>query len=102
MILILYKCRSSKLADLMNWHSVFFSAVSCSSNLLHAGWGPYAYFQELESRASAQADATVNPLNAWPMDSHVENQGDDKNRFLGLNLAGDLTTTVEDVESGRR
>jgi hypothetical protein len=36
------------------------------------------------------------------MDSHVENQGDDKNRFLGLNLAGDLTTTVEDVESGRR
>ncbi|KAL9392009.1 hypothetical protein Peur_015929 [Populus x canadensis] len=66
------------------------------------GWGPYAYFQELESRASAQADATVNPLNAWPMDSHVENQGDDKNGFLGLNLARDLTTTVEDVESGRR
>eukprot|EP00258_Populus_trichocarpa_P039542 XP_024455561.1 lipid phosphate phosphatase 2 isoform X3 [Populus trichocarpa] len=66
------------------------------------GWGPYAYFQELESRASAQTDATVNPLNAWPMDSHVENQGDDKNGFLGLNLAGDLTTTVEDVESGRR
>ncbi|KAL3596864.1 hypothetical protein D5086_008501 [Populus alba] len=76
--------------------------VSCSSNLLHAGWGPYAYFQELESRASAQADATVNPLNARPMDSHVENQGDDKNGFLGLNLARDLTTTVEDVESGRR
>ncbi|KAG6779146.1 hypothetical protein POTOM_015516 [Populus tomentosa] len=96
------RCRSSKLTSLMNWHSVVFSAVSCSSNLLHAGWGPYAYFQELESRASAQADATVNPLNARPMDSHVENQGDDKNGFLGLNLARDLTTTVEDVESGRR
>jgi hypothetical protein len=87
----------------MNWHYVFFSAVTCSSDLLHAGWGPYAYFRELEeSGAYSQAAATVNPLNAEPMDSHVESKEDDNDGFLGLHLARDSTMPLEDVEAGRR
>ena len=87
----------------MNWHYVFFSAATCSSDLLHAGWGPYAYFRELEeSRAYSQAADTVNPLNAELMDSHVESKEDDSDGFLGLHLASDSTMPIEDVESGRR
>ncbi|XP_034889570.1 lipid phosphate phosphatase 2 isoform X1 [Populus alba] len=67
------------------------------------GWGPYAYFRELEeSGAYSQAAATVNPLNAEPLESHVESKEDDKDGFLGLHLARDSTMPLEDVESGRR
>ncbi|KAF9664006.1 hypothetical protein SADUNF_Sadunf17G0111100 [Salix dunnii] len=67
------------------------------------GWGPYAYFRELEeSSAYSQAADTVNAVNAEPMDSHVESKEDDGGGFLGLHLARDLTMPIEDVESGRR
>uniref|UniRef100_A0A6N2KV53 Phosphatidic acid phosphatase type 2/haloperoxidase domain-containing protein n=1 Tax=Salix viminalis TaxID=40686 RepID=A0A6N2KV53_SALVM len=67
------------------------------------GWGPYAYFRELESSVPySQAADTVNPLNAELMDSHVESKEDDSDGFLGLHLASDSTMPIEDVESGRR
>ncbi|KAJ6421367.1 hypothetical protein OIU84_028694 [Salix udensis] len=67
------------------------------------GWGPYAYFRELEeSSAYSQAADTVNPLNAELMDSHVESKEDDSDGFLGLHLASDSTMPIEDAESGRR
>ncbi|CAL5369644.1 unnamed protein product [Camellia sinensis] len=68
------------------------------------GWGPYAYFRELEeSRAASQA-TNVNSKNAESTEAHIGFQQDERNNnaFMGISLAGDSSLKAEDLESGRR
>ncbi|KAF5961320.1 hypothetical protein HYC85_002529 [Camellia sinensis] len=68
------------------------------------GWGPYAYFRELEeSRAASQA-TNVNSKNAQSTEAHIGCQQDERNNnaFMGISLAGDSSLKAEDLESGRR
>lgn len=69
------------------------------------GWGPYAYFRMLEElRTSAQAANNVHVQNEQPTEAHMESQRHERNSnaFIGISLAGDSSSTPEDLESGRR
>ncbi|CAN6700389.1 unnamed protein product [Malus baccata var. baccata] len=69
------------------------------------GWGPYAYFQVLEeSRSGTQVTSTVNASNVQVIDSRVGNQVDETSIHgcMGLTLARDSRSALEDLESGRR
>ncbi|XP_068335729.1 lipid phosphate phosphatase 2-like isoform X2 [Pyrus communis] len=69
------------------------------------GWGPYAYFQVLEeSRSGTQVTSTVNASNVQVIDSRVGNQVDETSIHgcMGLTLARDSGSALEDLESGRR
>lgn len=68
------------------------------------GWGPYAYFRMLEElRTSAQAANNVHVQNEQPTEAHMESQRHERNSnaFIGISLAGDSSSTPEDLESGR-
>ncbi|KAF7130301.1 hypothetical protein RHSIM_Rhsim10G0073100 [Rhododendron simsii] len=69
------------------------------------GWGPYAYFRVVEElRASTQAANNVNTQNGQPREAHMESQHHERssNAFIGISLAGDTSSTPEDLESGTR
>jgi diacylglycerol diphosphate phosphatase/phosphatidate phosphatase len=69
------------------------------------GWGPYAYFRVLEeSRASAQAANAVNGRNVQAMEAQVGNEQDERSIHgcMGLSIAHNSSTILEEVESGRR
>lgn len=71
------------------------------------GWGPYAYFRELEeSRSSTQAANAVNGCNVQAMEAQpqVDNAHDERSIHgcMGLTLARNSNTTLEEMESGRR
>ncbi|KAM1011865.1 hypothetical protein FF1_047000 [Malus domestica] len=69
------------------------------------GWGPYAYFQVLEESSSGtQVTSTVNASNVQVIDSRVGNQVDETSIHgcMGLTLARDSGSALEDLESGRR
>ncbi|KAL0015365.1 hypothetical protein SO802_002434 [Lithocarpus litseifolius] len=71
------------------------------------GWGPYAYFWELEeSRASIQAANAVNGCNVQAMEAQpqVDNAHNERSIHgcMGLTLARNSNTTLEEMESGRR
>lgn len=73
-----------------------------SSHVYPIGWGPYAYFRVLEElRASTQA---ANTVNMQPREAHTEIQQHERssNAFTGISLAGEISSTPEDLESGRR
>ncbi|KAJ8761263.1 hypothetical protein K2173_001319 [Erythroxylum novogranatense] len=66
------------------------------------GWGPYAYFRVLEeSRASTQADTSINPLNVNAVPMVMEDREDESNGSMGLHLPTN-SGSAEDVEFGRR
>ncbi|KAG5527995.1 hypothetical protein RHGRI_028807 [Rhododendron griersonianum] len=69
------------------------------------GWGPYAYFRVLEEiRTSTQAANNVNMQNVQPREAHMESPQHERssNAFIGISLAGDTSSSPEDLESGRR
>ncbi|XP_050269689.1 lipid phosphate phosphatase 2-like isoform X2 [Quercus robur] len=70
------------------------------------GWGPYAYFRELESRSSTQAVNAVNGCNVQVMEAQpqLDNAHDERSIHgcMGLTLARNSNTTLEEIESGRR
>ena len=70
------------------------------------GWGPYAYFREIEaSRSRTQATNMVNMQNVQSAESEVENQEEDRHSdgFMGLHLADTPSAlTLEELEAGRR
>ncbi|CAL9012786.1 unnamed protein product [Prunus brigantina] len=69
------------------------------------GWGPYAYFQELEeSRSVTQAATIVNGSNVQVTEARVENQEDETSIHgcMGLSLAHNSGSALEELESGRR
>lgn len=75
--------------------------------ILFIGWGPYAYFRELEeSRSSTQAANAVNGCNVQAMEAQpqVDNAHDERSIHgcMGLTLARNSNTTLEEIESGRR
>ncbi|XP_058185266.1 lipid phosphate phosphatase 2-like isoform X3 [Rhododendron vialii] len=68
------------------------------------GWGPYAYFRVVEElHASTQAANNVNTQNGQPREAHLESQHHERssNAFIGISIAGDTSSTLEDLESGR-
>ncbi len=74
-------------------------------HILFIGWGPYAYFRVLEeSRASAQAANAVNGRNVQAMEAQVGNEQDERSIHgcMGLSIAHNSSTILEEVESGRR
>ncbi|XP_058185270.1 putative lipid phosphate phosphatase 3, chloroplastic isoform X6 [Rhododendron vialii] len=69
-----------------------------------SGWGPYAYFRVVEElHASTQAANNVNTQNGQPREAHLESQHHERssNAFIGISIAGDTSSTLEDLESGR-
>ncbi|AES93626.1 lipid phosphate phosphatase-like protein [Medicago truncatula] len=72
------------------------------------GWGPYAYFRMLEeTRGMTQVPNAQNGNQtqmAQLTEAQVENQeGQSHHGFMGLSLAGNQTSTLEDeLESGRK
>ncbi|XP_034207901.1 putative lipid phosphate phosphatase 3, chloroplastic isoform X4 [Prunus dulcis] len=69
------------------------------------GWGPYAYFQVLEeSRSVTQAATIVNGSNVQVTEAWVENQEDETSIHgcMGLSLAHNSGSALEELESGRR
>ncbi|XP_020416350.1 putative lipid phosphate phosphatase 3, chloroplastic isoform X3 [Prunus persica] len=69
------------------------------------GWGPYAYFQVLEeSRSVTQAATIVNGSNVQVTEARVENQEDETSIHgcMGLSLAHNSGSALEELESGRR
>ena len=69
------------------------------------GWGPYAYFRVLEeSVANTNANNVVNLQDAMAGEVQVVNQEEEKsdNGFMGLHLARNSSSTLEDIESGKR
>ena len=75
--------------------------------ILFIGWGPYAYFRELEeSRSSTQAVNAVNGCNVQAMEAQpqLDNAHDERSIHgcMGLTLARNSNTTLEEIESGRR
>ncbi|ONI17257.1 hypothetical protein PRUPE_3G148800 [Prunus persica] len=80
-----------------HWQDVF------AGGLL--GWGPYAYFQVLEeSRSVTQAATIVNGSNVQVTEARVENQEDETSIHgcMGLSLAHNSGSALEELESGRR
>ncbi|ONI17255.1 hypothetical protein PRUPE_3G148800 [Prunus persica] len=68
-------------------------------------WGPYAYFQVLEeSRSVTQAATIVNGSNVQVTEARVENQEDETSIHgcMGLSLAHNSGSALEELESGRR
>ncbi|KAL7232014.1 hypothetical protein ACSBR2_010100 [Camellia fascicularis] len=71
---------------------------------LSIGWGPYAYFRELEESHAASQATNVNSKNAQSTEAHIGCQQDERNNnaFMGISLAADSSLKAEDLESGRR
>ncbi|XVF71563.1 hypothetical protein PTKIN_Ptkin12aG0048200 [Pterospermum kingtungense] len=69
------------------------------------GWGPYAYFRVLEeSHANTNATDVVNLQDAMAGEAQVMNQEEERSDdgFIGLHLARNSSSTLEDIESGKR
>ncbi|XVF20730.1 hypothetical protein REPUB_Repub12eG0028000 [Reevesia pubescens] len=69
------------------------------------GWGPYAYFQVLEEAlANTNATNVVNPKDSTAREVQVVNQEEEgsDNGFMGLHLARNSSSTLEDIESVKR
>ncbi|XP_021296375.1 putative lipid phosphate phosphatase 3, chloroplastic isoform X3 [Herrania umbratica] len=69
------------------------------------GWGPYAYFQVLEeSLASTQATDVENQQDATAEEVQIANQEEERSDdgFMGMHSACNASSTLEDMESGKR
>ncbi|XWS30757.1 hypothetical protein CRYUN_Cryun23aG0016400 [Craigia yunnanensis] len=69
------------------------------------GWGPYAYFQVLEeSHANTNAANVASLQDAMAGEIQVVNQEEERsdNGFMGLHLARNSSSTLENIESGKR
>ncbi|GMI85525.1 LIPID PHOSPHATE PHOSPHATASE 3, lipid phosphate phosphatase 3 [Hibiscus trionum] len=69
------------------------------------GWGTYAYFRVLEE-STANTTNTVNAgnlQNAMTGEIQIANQQEERNEngFMGMHLARDSSSTLEDIESGK-
>ncbi|KAJ7975773.1 lipid phosphate phosphatase 2-like [Quillaja saponaria] len=67
------------------------------------GWGPYAYFRMLEeSRANTQPADAHNAYTNHTTEAQMENQEERSHHgCMGLTLARNSSTTLEEMESGR-
>jgi diacylglycerol diphosphate phosphatase/phosphatidate phosphatase len=73
--------------------------------ILFVGWGPYAYFKMLEeSRASTQAAIAVNLRSAQAVQPQVDDKQDERSIHgcMGISIAPNSGSALEDIESGRR
>ncbi|CAK9150662.1 unnamed protein product [Ilex paraguariensis] len=96
-------CSKRMIADL--WPTFGTPNLLSHFPFLTVAWGPYAFFRVLEeSGASAQPANTVDTQNVQTSESHIENQQDERNRntFMGISIAGDSSSNVQDLELGRR
>lgn len=67
------------------------------------GWGPYAYFQVLEeSLVSTQATNVENQQDATAEEVQMANQEEERSDNVGMHLACNASSTLEDMESGKR
>ncbi|XP_022771982.1 lipid phosphate phosphatase 2-like isoform X2 [Durio zibethinus] len=69
------------------------------------GWGPYAYFRVLEeSNANTNTTNVATLQDAMAGEVQVVNQEEEisDNGFTGLHLARGSSSTLEDIESGKR
>lgn len=71
------------------------------------GWGPYAYFRVLEeSHANTNATniANLQQQDAMAGEVQVVNQEEERSDggFMGLHLARNSSSTLEEIDSGNR
>ncbi|XWS75506.1 hypothetical protein CRYUN_Cryun01aG0095200 [Craigia yunnanensis] len=69
------------------------------------GWGPYTYFRVLEeSVANTNAINVASLQDAMAGEVQVVNQEEERSDdgFMGLHLAHNSSSTLEDIESGKR
>lgn len=75
-----------------------------SQSFFFAGWGPYAYFEELELCTNEQAANAVGVADAQAAETQSESRVDERSGIgcMGLTLSPTSGRSPQDVESRGR